>query len=249
MNSLAFLVREFFYFYKMKLVKALPFLVLFTSAFGQNETRFNEREIVKQQRIRSENCARSLKTAVVLFRLDLKQNQIDYYRKNNNTKAADRLEQKTRKDNLAIIQAVRAKFDLCPVYFLDGKSSTAVLDGKWDSVVFLSDSLTKLSASNFQKKDNFFVAEYSYTRGQFVSSNRNNEQGKFESDPPSNELKYYENITTRVSGFIIMDSKFVPLTQPFPYYIKLMSLKKRPQVKSKIDKWNKNLKFFVAKFS
>lgn len=159
----------------MKLVKALPFLVLFTSVFGQNETRFNEQEIVKQQRIRSENCARSLKTAVVLFRLDLKQKQIDYYRKYNNTKAADRLEEKTRKDNLTIIQAVRAKFDVCPVNFFDGESSANVLEGKWENVLFLSDSLTKVSASNFQNKDNFFVAEYSYTRGQYVSSNRNNE--------------------------------------------------------------------------
>jgi len=230
-------------------MKYFTFVVFFVHCaliFAQEENRFNEREIVKQQKERSEKYAKELPNSIILFRLETKAKEIEYYRKYDNLKAANSLEVKTRRDNQIIINAVRASFDICPVYFFDGASSQNVMNEKWQNVVFFSDSLTKDSTFSLDSTTQFFIAEYSITKGQYVSSNRNNEQGSQETQSSSNEIKYYENNTIRVRGFVLFDRKFVPLTQPFPYYMKLNSLSRTVVVNEKIEKWNKKIKDYIS---
>jgi hypothetical protein len=215
-------------------------------SFGQVENRTRSKDINAHEKKVAISNGQKLKSSIVLFRIETKQKEIDYYRKYNNLKAAKALEEKTFKTNKIILDAVRASFNICPVYFFDGEYSRDILDGNLEKIVFLSDSLTKDSTIKIPLDKSFFIAEYAFTRGQYIQTYVEDYIAANEADSTINKDLYYENTTTKLNAFILMDHKFKPLTAPFPYYMKATFILKTSYVRSKIQKWNAKIENYLS---
>lgn len=174
-----------------------------------------------------------LKTGVLLVRLFSHKDQIQYYTKNNNIKAAEDLTIKTAKLNQYLINGIQASFEFCPVYFFEDSYTLDVLAGNFEKVLFYSDSLIKDPSIKLPAGKLCYVAEYSFTK----------------SDTKTTD-EYYEASNLGVPALVVMDEKLNQLKRPFPYYCKFSSGLLNPKkIKSKIEKWNEKLEDYYSQNS
>lgn len=172
-----------------------------------------------------------LKNGVLLVRLVSKHDQIEYYNKFENYKAAEDLKLKTEKLNQYLINGMRTSFSFCPVYFFEDIDTKDLLAGKFENVLFYNDRLEKDPQIKLPAGKLCYFAEYSFTKDDIKAKDQ-----------------YYESSNLGVPAIVIMDKNLDQLKRPFPYYCKLSSGLLNPKkINSKIEKWNEKLENYYSR--
>lgn len=196
--------------------------------FAQSEREYNDslRKLALQQIV-------ELHSSFLIVRLDSKSDQIDYYLKHNNTLAAQSLKESTDRFNAKIIEAMRASFHFCPVFFMDSKDTPKLMESNLEEITFYSDDLILDPQINPPKNSTYFIGEYSFTK---------DENMKLDT------TEYYGSTNLGVPALVIMDQHLNQLKRPFPYYCKFSSKLLNPnKLKGKILKWNLKLTDYYSK--
>lgn len=179
------------------------FAVLLMSNFVQSQKK-NEpgltiaemKEIKLSERKAAKEAINILSEGSLLVRLNFKNNEIKYYEKHGNIKAAEKLMKKQAKHNIQIIKAFRDLYSFSPVYFFGMNESDLVLKGKFDEVTFYDAKASPSDSIKFNSK-NFLIAEF----------------GMVERDTSNSE-----GATTSMSALVVRSKDFIQLRDPFPFY-------------------------------
>lgn len=147
-----------------------------------------------------------LKKGALVVRLKTNENSVNAYRKAGRNDIADRIVRERETQNIKLIDAFRASFDFCKVYFIMTKNSKALLEGKRD--IFVNDKLLPDSTIRFDSTY-FLFAEYGG-----ITTNVVNDDYHY-----SNVNKTEASATTASTSVIfISDTTFTQLREPFPFY-------------------------------
>lgn len=186
-----------------------------------------------------------LKNGVLLVRIHGRSQEINYYKKYNNFKAAQNIENQTREFNKELIKAFKQGFNFCPVYFFEDTFSMQVLNGNLDKIIFYTDSLvqdTSIRVTN----STYYIAELGVTEGD-TSAYRSDYYIDSDEEGTGKEKRLYKEENLNVTAFVIRDKSFVMLHEPFPYYSKIFG--KNPsfvRMRKKIYLWNMDLEAFFG---
>lgn len=218
------------------------FLFLFSiivslGAFTQNATLKSNISNEIDWKSKAKKDIQTLKNSVVLVRIHGRSREINYYKKYNNFKAAEKIEMKTQEFNRNLIKAFRESFKFCPVYFFEDTFSDQIFSGNLDQVVFYSDSLILDTTIKINNSD-FFIAELGVTEGD-TSRYRNDYLITSDEDGTKKETSVSQEENLHISAFVLRDKRFVMLHRPFPYYSKIFG--KTPSFKrmrKKIYLWD-----------
>jgi hypothetical protein len=185
-----------------------------------------------------------LKDGALLVRLKTKNLTITALRNADRNKQADAIEKKQAEFNLNIISAFRANFNFCPVYFFYSDYSSNVKERKFDSVMFLNDSLRPDTTIKFTGKT-FLVAEFG-TIEQDTAKNFSHYSYEPNTDWTLKEVSHYYGSTDfGFEALIIRSDQFVQLRHPFPYYTRTFDPMPRKQVLNKaVRRMNRKLTSF-----
>jgi len=154
-----------------------------------------------------------LKNGALLVRLQTKENSISALREAGNEKVASQVAEKQIAFNKNIISAFRKNFTFCDVYFFESRYSEMVLNGRYDQVVFVNDSLQ--ADPNIKCTKEFLTAEFSVLEADTAAY--------FESDYfgyGGANKSYHGGPDLGFDVLKIMNNKFVQLRDPFPYYVR-----------------------------
>ena len=123
---------------------------------------------------------------------------------------AEMVKERAITQNKKLMAAFKAKFDFCPVYFIDENGTASIREGDVKAGIFLNDNLA-IDKSIQCDADYILTAEYGQTL-------RNSDRPTDNSD----NLAAYQGNSSQLelTGIIVKDNQFVPLQRPFPYYIK-----------------------------
>lgn len=179
---------------------AVLFVTSTCFSFSQNGTIAENKELRKEAAELARAQIHELKEGCLWVRLTTRSREIDYYRKNGNEEAAKKIQSETERFNRQIMLAFRSNFNFCPVYFFADTFSMEIVNGNYEKVVFYDEEMRLDPGIQFTQSD-FFICEYGQTMN--------------ESDDGS-----YGGNNMGVSAFVIMDSAFKQLSDPFPYYEK-----------------------------
>lgn len=232
----------------MKLITFILFAFgLFFLGFSQSSE--DERATWKKLREDKEICRIYAEKAiydmkhngVLLVRLNFKQKQIDYLRKNGNNEYAEKLVEKCRLDNKYITEAFQENFDFCPVVFFKMNDSRKLIEGKIDSMEFFNHSLEKIDFSPDSSR--IFIAEFGRIKQDTVQylSDRTLSPGD-----STHRSQYYGGSKNSRSALVIMNEKFQQIREPFPYFAPYSALAARKsKYRNGVDKLNgKLIKYF-----
>lgn len=216
----------------MKLLTFIIFAIGFSFiGFSQNSDG-DERATLKKLRKDKEICEAYAQKAIVemknkgvlLVRLNFKQKQIDYLRKNGNHDYAEKLIEKCKLDNEFIAQAFQENFDFCPVVFFKMNDSRKLIEGKIDSMGFFNHSLEKIDFSIDSSR--IFIAEFGRIKQDTVQYLSGYSQEPGDSTQRSH---YYGGTKNSRSALVIMNEKFQQIREPFPYFAPYSALASRKQ--------------------
>lgn len=217
MYQIPFQLRRDFLFLDMKQLITLLFTSLLVSSMAQNATINGNRELKEQERMRSAQAIQQLHDGSLWVRLNTRSAQIAYYRKHGNNSAADKVEAEVRLLNQTIVDAFTAKFSFCPVYFFADTFSRCIVEGRIADVVFYNASLQPDPAIHPPNVP-FFISEYGATRSDNEPAFRNDYTYDASEEGAQKSTRYYTTGNMGLPAFVIMDSTFNQLTDPFPYY-------------------------------
>ena len=161
---------------------------------------------------------RLLKNGALLFRLHTKENSIAALRDAGNQETADKIENQQQEFNKNLIAAFREKYNFSPVYFFTSDYTDTLLSGNISHVVFVNDSLDP-DPSIKLTQSGFLIAEAGtlepdtgvYFEGQYYDY----------SEKRQKKESYYGSSNMGLDAIRIMNDRFVQLTNPFPYYLRL----------------------------
>lgn len=179
----------------------------------------------------SKNQIKQLKGNVLLVRLKTSENTINAYRKAGEIDKADQVKQDQEIENKQIIRAFKEKFDFCPVRFFYCTNSNQVKHKQFKNI-FLNDDLLVDNSIGLDTNSTFLVAEFGYIEPDTLEiyaygAHESVENGGIE------KVKYYYSPSTdfRFYALRILDSNFVQLNRPFPYYVRAIykSLMMQPE--------------------
>ncbi len=187
-----------------------------------------------------EEKIRKLKNGALLVRLQTKEQSIDALRKAGNEEQARQVEAKQIAYNKEVIAAFRKEFTFCPVYFFPSQYSDTLRSGAVNSVVFVNDSLVPDPSIRVLQTD-FLTAEFgtldpdtvAYYEGKYYD---------YSGDGLDKQKSYYGGADMGFAALRIMNSYFVQLKKPFPYYVKTYeSLPVERKMAKAVAKMNKQL--------
>ena len=201
----------------MKQLITLLFTGVLVSSIGQNATISGNRELKEAERTRSVQAIQQLHDGTLWVRLNTRSAEIAYYRKHGNNSAADKAEAEARQLNEAIVDAFTRQFNFCPVYFFADTFSRCIVEGRIADVVFYNASL-QLDPVIHPPNTPFFISEYGATRSDNEPAFRNDYTYSPSEEGPQKSTRYYTTGNMGLPAFVIMDSSFNQLTDPFPYY-------------------------------
>ncbi len=147
-----------------------------------------------------DNSFKNLETGALLVRLKTNEKTILALEKKNK-QMAEIIRQKTQTDNNEIVKAFN-EFKYCKVYFFYSNNSIHIKKGNFDGVL-LDSSLTPVNPTP-KLDNNYFIAEFSYTR------------------PDTTVLTngYSTSMESGVDALILMSPQFVQLQAPYPHYVR-----------------------------
>lgn len=223
----------------------LLFLVISFHGYTQNATFKTNSAYRKAMKAKAKKDIQLLKNGVLLVRIHGRSQEINYYKKYNNFKAAQNIENQTREFNKELIKAFKQGFNFCPVYFFEDTFSMQVLNGNLDKIIFYTDSLvqdTSIRVTN----STYYIAELGVTEGD-TSAYRSDYYIDSDEEGTGKEKRLYKEENLNVTAFVIRDKSFVMLHEPFPYYSKIFG--KNPsfvRMRKKIYLWNMDLEAFFG---
>lgn len=221
------------------------FVLIASFGFSQNATFKSNSDYRKAMKAKAKKDIQLLQNGVLLVRIHGRSQEINYYKKYNNVKAAQKVDEQTKTFNKELIKAFRQGFNFCPVYFFEDTFSMQVRNGEFDKIIFYSDSLTqdpmiKVTTSNY------YIAELGFTEGD-TTGFRSDYFIESDEDGTGKETRLYKEENLNISAFVIRDKNFVMLREPFPYYSKIFG--KNPsfvRMRKKLYLWNSELNAFLG---
>lgn len=215
-----------------KLILSLFILLTSTIGLSQDDTdkkqktnaRANSRVVAKQQ-------IQEMHTGVLLVRLKTRQKSIAALRSSGRDKKADKIERKQAKFNVDIVKGFKENFDFCPTYFFYSHHSQAVLDGEFDSVEFLNDSLQYDSTITINNTS-IYTAEFGLIE-QDTAQYQNGYEYVPGEDGLEKQTQYNGGANMSFEALIIKNDQFIQLRKPFPYYSRTLGsvpLKRKPKL-------------------
>lgn len=210
---------------------------------NQVESKTESKDIAKTQIL-------ELKNSILLVRLKTGKNTIEAMLKAGQNQMAENRQKQIDSENKRIVNAFRAEFDFCPVYFFYSDDSKFVAEHSFDRVTFLNDSLQPDKNIKIATKK-FYTAEFgnvsSDTTG-YYSHSTYEPNGNFSQGPV---YVYYGGGTTDAKGLIIKDDMFYQLRRPFPFFVKNPFFRKKQKTEIfTVKEMNKRLwKFHKSNIS
>lgn len=171
----------------------------------------------QKEKAYAEQAINDLKNGILLVRLDYRTREINYYRKYENFKAADKVLKKQKDLNSYIISAFESDFKFCPVYFFEMEDSHKLLDGGLDSVIFY-DHNGEPDSTIRPRTEHFFIAEFGQVEQDtaYYSDELSPDMSR---ETPKTKV-YYGGSKMERSALLIRNSSFEQLRDPFPYKAK-----------------------------
>lgn len=203
----------------------LALLTFSTTLFGQDEEYSDKYRKWKKQY--SSDCITDLKDGALYVRLFSRSKAIELYLKNGQDNIAERIMQEQFEENRAIMQAFNEYFTFCDVYFFYSDDSKAVAAG--EPGLFLNAKL-KRDTSIHSNSSFFMVAEFGPLK---------KESFVIPGDEPKNQAPAGGYAIER--ALVMMDSTFMQMPPPFPYYINAVFEK---QITKQVSRLNERLKAF-----
>lgn len=211
--------------------------------FTQNATFKGNSEYQHKMHEKAKFDIENLKNGVLLVRLHGRSEEIKYLRNHNKQKRANKIEKKTHKKNLCIIEAFRQHYSFCPVYFFEDTFSTQIFKGDFSNVKFYNDSM-KIDPSIRINTANYFIAEHGVTEGDTTSYRHDFYIEKNQDGLKKTQMKFTEE-NLHVSAFVIRDKSFTQLHKPFPYYAKIFGKNpKRGMIQKKVKQFSRGIENF-----
>lgn len=233
----------------MRILGLFLFIGLTVTSYSQEPAtvkKLNDRKKDRQEAAKENILA--LKSGVLLVRLDFDKNEVKYYEKYQNLKAANKLKKKALERNLQIIDAFKTYYNFSPFYFFDISDSRSLLDDGPSAITFYNDQgeedkSIKVDASKY------FIAEFGYIEPDTISYySGSTPSTNSERDPQGKS--YYGDGKTSKPALVIRDPRLVQLREPFPYfrgYAQHGGVTKRYRVPVKL--WTEKLNEFYGKHS
>ena len=165
-------------------------------------------EIRKKEVAESYEAITLLNGGTMIFLLDFKKKEYEYYLKFNNEKAASKLKKKQAKINKSIMLAMDSLFTFCSVVYISTDDVMNVIEEKFDQLTFYNQNFKTYKNKNI-KKDSFLI-------GQF--GNVEQDEAVYSHNDSIN--KNYGGNKMSLSALVIRKSNMVQLRKPFPYYQK-----------------------------
>jgi len=202
----------------------------------------------KKHLIKSGQQINQLHEGSLLIRLKHRKKSIAALRSIGKAKAADKIEDRQRRLNKAIIHAFKERFDFCPVYFFFSDHSQSVMEQQFEQVEFLNPNLSPDKTITIGD-NGFLLGEYGtieqdttrYFNGYYYVQSENGLERR----------KRYNTSGTN-SGFgalNIKNDQFIQLARPFPYYVRTFDsfpIKRKPE--KVVKKMNRKLhRFYESK--
>ena len=213
----------------------LSLIILLSSTIGlsQNKTEKAKNGITREQAIeQSKQQINQMQNGALLIRLKTRKNSITALRKGGQNKKADKIEKKQAKYNMEIVNGFKTEFDFCPTYYFYSDYSQEAIDGQFDKIEFLNDSLqydstitfnyTKYLTAEFgiiEQDTTQYIDGYYYVHGT--------------KDGLEKRTKYNGGTNMTFGALIIKNNQFVQLRKPFPYYSRTLysvPLKRSPKL-------------------
>ena len=192
----------------MKKLLTILIIVLLISCVKRDK-RINYR---KKDKIDSVYNIIQLHKGVLLVRLSKRNNSIEAMKRAGKIKLAEKIIKKNTLRNHEIVDAFRANFNFCPVYFFYSEHSKYVANNQLDSVVFLNDSL-EFDSQIKMLNSIYYTAQFGVTE----PDTRNYAESKY-FDKGETKTTSYGGSGLTLPALIIKDQKFQQLRKPFPYY-------------------------------
>ncbi len=198
----------------------LSLIILLSSSIGlsQNKTKKAKNGITRKQVIeQSKQQIKQLQNGALLVRLKTRKKSITALRKGGQNNKADKIEKKQAKYNMEIVNGFKTEFDFCPTYFFYSNYSQEAIDGQFEKVQFLNDSLQYDSTITFNYTKyltaEFGIIEQDTTR--YIDGYYHVKDGE---NGLEKQEKYNGGTNMTFGALIIKSEQFVQLRKPFPYY-------------------------------
>lgn len=180
-----------------------------------------DEDVVQQKKMRQlmREQIFKLKEGILLVRLQTRENSVQLLKKEGLRKEAEKMDREQKEYNHNIITSFRSNFNFCPVYFFSSNYSENFMSGRYDSIIFLNDSLQPDSSL---KPDlhKFLTGEYgnlqqdtaTFVNGSYVYHGENG---------PERRTTYRGGNNTQIKSVRIMSEQLVQLRNPFPYFVRV----------------------------
>ena len=168
--------------------------------------------IRKQEIIDSYDAIKTLKNGTLVFLLNFKKNEYDYYLKYGNTKAAKKLKEEQAKVNKNIILAMDSLFTFCPVIYVSTNDARHLLNKNYDSLTFYNSNLETNNTAQL-REGTFLIGEFGHIEA---------DEAVYSVSDSINK-NYGEN-KTYLNALVIRKPNMRQLRKPFPYYQKYFPL-------------------------
>ena len=213
----------------------LSLLILLISTIGLSQGKTDEQQKTnsrKQLKIAAEQKIKEMYNGVLLVRLKTRKKSIAALRSSGRDAKADKIERKQAEFNTEIINGFKANFDFCPTYFFYSDYSQAALDGQFDKVEFLNDSLQYDSTITFNNKI-IYTAEFGIIEQDSVQFFDDYYYEAGEEVGLQKRKQYNGGANMSFGALIIKSDQFIQLRKPFPYYSRTLGsvpIKRKPEL-------------------
>jgi len=166
----------------------------------------------------SKNQIKQLKTSVLLVRLKTSENTINALIKAGQIEKANKLKLKQEAENKKIVNAFNKNFDFCEVRYFFSSNSDKVRQKLYNGI-FLNDSLEVDNSIKLDTSITFLIAEFGY-----IEKDTMKMFSHYSYEPSKNggmeKVANYYSTSSDIDFYAlrILDSNFVQLNKPFPFY-------------------------------
>jgi hypothetical protein len=233
-----------------KILLGLILVIIYTSVFSQEVQTTKKRVSARKKRsfVASQQI-NQLHEGVLLVRLMTKVNSIAALRKIGDSLKADKLEKQQAAYNLSIIKAFRTNFNFCPSRFFFSGESKYIIEGQFDKIGFLNDSLCLDTTIKFDGR-NYFTAEFGNIEQDTAQYFSHYTYDKKEDKSFEHKSNTYGGTNMGIAALVIKSDKLVQLKRPFPYYVRTsVSHPADDGLNQTVKKMNKKLHKFYKKKS
>lgn len=198
------------------------FLILFTlipatlhSQTSQDDKKPRRKRIEKNHAMRQ---IQELHNGALLVRLQTRGQAIEQLMEQGMAQRAKEIAERQEQINRHIVQAFRAEFTFCPVYFFYTDQALLVKEGKIHDIVFINDDLIPDSSIR-PVFTTFLTAEFGNIE-QDTAKYLESIQYVAGPNGPQARMSYYGGTDMGFGALLIKNDQFYQLKRPFPFFVK-----------------------------